>query len=220
MTRRLGVVVVLAVAIALALGILAGSLLAQPSRFAVPADTSVDAGFARDMQAHHSQAVELARLVRDRTQDEDVRTLALDILLTQQNQAGQMAGWLDTWGLDQSAGREPMAWAPDHGGAHGGGHGADGSTDAVGFAAMPGWVPREDMARLQAAEGEEAERLFLELMIPHHIGGVDMAEIAVEGADAPQVRSLAESIVASQTAEIEVLESMLAERGGSVEAAG
>ena len=211
MTRRLTVVVTLLVATALALGVLVGSVLLRPSTFAVPADTSVDAGFARDMQAHHGQAVELARIVRDRTDDDDVRTLALDILLTQQNQAGQMAGWLETWGLAQSSRQEPMAWAGAHGHGHDGGSG-----DAGGFAAMPGWVDRDDMARLESAEGVEAERIFLELMVPHHEGGVEMAEIAVEEAAGRQVRTLAESIVASQTAEIAVLERMLAERGGPV----
>lgn len=208
MTRRTAVVAIL-VATALALGIGLGSVLVRQSPYAVPADTSVDAGFARDMQAHHAQAVELARLVRDRTDDEEVRTLALDILLTQQNQAGQMAGWLATWGLPQSAGREPMAWASGEGHTH-----DDAADGATGFAAMPGWVSTEDLRRLADAEGVEAERLFLELMIPHHEGGVEMAEIAVAGAQGRQVRTLAESIVRSQTSEITVLEQMLAERGG------
>jgi uncharacterized protein (DUF305 family) len=209
-TRRLGVVVALLSATALALGVLLGSVVARPSPFAVPADTSVDAGFARDMQAHHGQAVELARLVRDRTDDEEVRTLALDIMLTQDNQAGQMAGWLETWGLDQSSAQEPMAWATALGHAH--------ETDdgAVGFAAMPGWVDRADMTRLENADGVEAERIFLELMIPHHQGGVEMAQLAVDEAQGRQVRTLAASIVKSQTAEIRVLQSMLDARGGPV----
>ena len=211
MTRRAAVVALVA-ATALALGVLLGTTLVRRPTFVVPTDTSVDAGFARDMQAHHGQAVELARMVRDRTDDEDVRTLALDILLTQQNQSGQMAGWLDTWGLPQSSGQEPMAWAGGH--AHG--DGGDDPDAPTGFAAMPGWVSTEDMARLADAEGTEAERLFLELMIPHHHGGVEMAEAAVDDAEAPQVRRLAESIVRSQTSEITVLEEMLEERGGPV----
>lgn len=51
-------------------------------------------GFARDMAAHHAQAVEMAVLVRDRTNDPTMRQLALDILLTQQAQIGQIRGWL------------------------------------------------------------------------------------------------------------------------------
>jgi uncharacterized protein (DUF305 family) len=208
-TRRAAAVVALLVAVALALGVLVGANLGRPSTFAVPADPSVDAGFARDMQAHHGQAVELARMVRDRTEDEEVRTLALDILLTQQNQAGQMGGWLDTWGLPRSTTQEPMAWAGDH--QHGT---SSDDPDATGLAAMPGWVSTDDMARLREAEGTEAERLFLQLMIPHHHGGVEMAQMAVDDAQAPQVRRLAESIIESQTGEITVLEEMLEERGG------
>jgi uncharacterized protein (DUF305 family) len=209
-TRRVVAIVAILVAAALAVGVLIGSMLVRQSTFAVPADTSVEAGFARDMQAHHTQAVDLSRMVRDSTDDEEVRTLALDILLTQQNQAGQMAGWLATWGLPQSSSRPPMAWA--------GGHDHSGSDDAgaAGFEAMPGWVSTEDRARLEAAEGVEAERLFLQLMIPHHRGGVEMAEMALETAEAPQVRSLAGSIVRSQRAEITVLETMLEARGGPV----
>jgi uncharacterized protein (DUF305 family) len=211
-TRRVTVVVALLVATALAVGVLVGSVLVRQSPYAVPADTSVDAGFARDMQPHHSQAVELSRMIRDRTDDEEVRTLALDIMLTQNNQAGQMAGWLETWGLSQASDRAPMAWAPE-----GHGHGGTTSDDPdapQGLAAMPGWVSSEDMARLDAAEGVDAERLYLELMIPHHVGGVEMAELAVESAQGEQVRALAESIVRSQRSEITVLESMLDERGG------
>ena len=65
-------------------------------------DFGADAGFARDMQTHHAQAVEMAFLVRDRTDDAEVRTVAYDIITSQQQQAGQMYGWLVQWGLDQT----------------------------------------------------------------------------------------------------------------------
>ena len=211
MTRRLVVVASLLVATALAVGVLLGSVLVRQSPYAVPADTSVDAGFARDMQAHHAQAVELSRMVRDRTDDEEVRVLALDILLTQNNQAGQMAGWLETWGLPQTSDRPVMAWAGE-----GHAHGTASDDGAQGLAAMPGWVSSEDLARLDAAEGVEAERLYLQLMIPHHEGGVEMARLAQDDAQGAQVRALARSIVTSQRAEIAVLEQMLEARGGPV----
>jgi uncharacterized protein (DUF305 family) len=213
-TRRSVAVAALLVGVALAVGVLIGSLLVRQSPYAVPADTSVDAGFARDMQAHHAQAVELSRIVRDRTDDEEVRQLALDIMLTQNGQAGQMSGWLATWGLSQTSDRPVMAWAGEE---HQHAPAPDEDGDAPqGLAAMPGWVSSEDLARLDAAQGVEAERLYLELMIPHHEGGVEMAEIAVEEAQGRQVRALAESIVRSQTAEITVLRSMLDERGGEL----
>lgn len=204
-----GALAVAAVAL-LAVGALAGALLARQPALAAAAEGSVEAGFARDMQAHHAQAVELAVLVRDRSTDEEVRTVALDILLTQQNQIGQMAGWLTTWGLPAASADAPMAWMTgDHE------HAATASADgATGYAAMPGWVSRDDLARLAAAEGDDADLLFLELMIPHHEGGVAMAEYAVEHARRPQVVALARAVVTSQERELTVLHDMLDARGG------
>jgi uncharacterized protein (DUF305 family) len=64
-----------------------------------PGEGSAEAGFARDMTVHHAQAVEMSEIVRDRTESEQMRTLATDIALTQQAQIGRMGGWLDVWGL-------------------------------------------------------------------------------------------------------------------------
>lgn len=62
-----------------------------------PGENSPEAGFARDMMMHHAQAVDMATLLRDRTEDPEMRQLALDIMLTQQAQIGQMQGWLAVW---------------------------------------------------------------------------------------------------------------------------
>lgn len=213
--RGHGRVVLAVVALAaLVLGALAGALLARQPALAAAAEGSVDAGFARDMQAHHAQAVDLAVLVRDRSTDDEVRTVALDILLTQQNQIGQMAGWLSTWGLPAAASEPPMAWMAGTGHGHGTAGGTAG--DAAGYAAMPGWVSRADLARLTAATGAEADRLFLQLMIPHHQGGVEMAAYAVEHAQRPQVVALARTVVTSQERELTALQDMLEARGGPV----
>ncbi|WP_263118213.1 DUF305 domain-containing protein [Cellulomonas fimi] len=204
------VVLILLVA-TLAVGALIGALLARQPALAVPAEGSVDAGFARDMQAHHAQAVQLAVLIRDRSTDEEVRTVALDILLTQQNQIGQMAGWLSTWGLPAASSTAPMAWMTD--GSHA--HTASAATGS--YADMPGWVSGADLARLTAADGTEADRLFLQLMIPHHEGGVQMAQYAVDHARMPQVVALANGVVTFQEKELTVLHDMLTARGGPVD---
>jgi uncharacterized protein (DUF305 family) len=219
--------IAVAVVAALAVGALIGGILVRQPPQTVAVEGSVDVGFARDMQVHHAQAVQLAVLLRDRSTDEEVRTVALDILLTQQNQIGQMAGWLSTWGLPAATVDEPMAWMStgEHGhsagaaagststGSSGDETGAAGAT-ATGYAAMPGWVSTEDMARLEAATGSDADRLFLQLMIPHHVGGVEMAEYAAENARQPQVRTLARGIVTAQDRELVALRDMLAARGG------
>ncbi|MGL5865687.1 MAG: DUF305 domain-containing protein [Dermatophilaceae bacterium] len=173
-----------------------------------PSDTSVDAGFARDMQTHHAQAVQMALLVRDRTDDEPLRTIAYDIATSQQQQLGQMYGWLVQWGLPQTASEPPMAWMQRHGHDMGG---ADRSGN--GTATMPGMATDEQLDQLAAADGVAAERLFLTLMIAHHRGGVEMAEVARSNARTDEVRTLATAISEAQEAEIALLRSLLSTRG-------
>ncbi len=186
---------------ALLVGVL-GTLWVVQARTAAPTDFGADAGFAREMQTHHAQAVEMAFLVRDRSQEDEVRTVAFDIITSQQQQAGQMYGWLVQWGLDQTGSRPPMAWV---GGEHAAAHtGPDGS--------MPGMATPAQLAELKAATGVEAERIFLRLMINHHTGGVAMAQAAVAQARTPEVRTLAGAIAAAQTSEIALLQQMLAAR--------
>jgi uncharacterized protein (DUF305 family) len=89
-----------------------------------PVEGSADVGFARDMQAHHAQAVEMSMLIRDRSTDPAVRTMAYDIALTQPHQGGQMFAWLREWDLPPSSAAEPMAWMHAPGTRHHGTHGA------------------------------------------------------------------------------------------------
>jgi uncharacterized protein (DUF305 family) len=171
----------------------------------VPAEGSAEAGFARDMSTHHAQAVQMAELIRTRTEDAELRTIAADIALTQQAQIGWMSGWLDVWGLPAHSSADPMAWMHDDGaGAMAMDDG--GRADTV---PMPGMAAGAELARLRDAEGVAAERLFLRLMIDHHRGGVDMAEAVLERSDNVQVRRLADAIVVSQEAEITAMRELL-----------
>lgn len=54
-----------------------------------PAEGSPEVSFERDMAAHHDQAVEMAVILRERGTDEQLRAIALDIILTQLAQSGQ-----------------------------------------------------------------------------------------------------------------------------------
>jgi uncharacterized protein (DUF305 family) len=163
-----------------------------------PGERSVDVGFARDMGIHHAQAVVLADLVRDRTDDEAVRLLAGDIAHTQQAQIGEMRGWLDAWGRPPTTVRPQMEWM---------GHGV-----AAGQR-MPGMASDAEIAQLTAAKGKAAEVLFLQLMIRHHQGGRHMAELAASSAAEPFVRALARGMLESQAAEVEYMQDLLRGRG-------
>ena len=162
---------------------------------APPGDDSVDVGFARDMSAHHAQAVEMAELIRGRTEDARIAAMASDIALTQQAQLGRMQGWLALWDQPQTVVGPRMAWM---------GHPVDGP--------MPGMATRAELTTLAESEGEDAERLFLELMIDHHLAGIDMANMAAAEAAVPDVRRLAEAMAAGQEAEVDALRALLSER--------
>ncbi|WP_035776161.1 DUF305 domain-containing protein [Arthrobacter sp. H5] len=184
-----------------ALAFTAGRVAAAPQH---PGTNSADAGFARDMQVHHTQAVEMSLLVRDRTDDDVVRAIAYDIATTQQHQVGQMYSWLESWGLPQSTAAQRMQWmeGTDH---HPGG-GEDMLTEE---GLMPGMATPEQMEELPTASGEDAERLYLELMITHHTAGVDMAQAGVDLAEQQQVRRLAETMVTAQQSEIQAMQDLL-----------
>jgi uncharacterized protein (DUF305 family) len=148
--------------------------------------------------------------VRDNTDDPAVRTIAYDIALTQRQQIGQMYAWLDLWGLSQSSQNPTMSWMSDDSG-HDMEHMDD--NEPVSASLMPGMATPEEMNELRAARGEDAEILFLQLMIRHHMGGIEMAQYAADHAEVEQVRQLAETMATSQTAEIGAMNDMLVERG-------
>ena len=190
-----------------AAGVLLGLVL-DPEGTTFPRDDSAAAGFARDMQAHHAQAVEMSMIVRDRTDDPEIRTLAYDIALGQQQQIGQMFAWLQLWGLPQTGNDSSMAWAmAAHPGAT-----SDPGSGATMDHAMPGMVPVGDAQKLTTLEGREAEVWFLNRMIEHHRGGVAMAQAALRFELPDEVKRLADTIVQAQTAEIEALSSLLTQR--------
>ena len=210
---------------AVAIGFLVGSWRAAA---AAPSDNSAEAGFARDMQTHHGQAVQMALAIRDRTNDPALRTLTYDIITSQQQQSGQMFGWLAQWGLSQTSSEPPMSWMSRSGA---------GEQDTAAMAtsppssamrdmpastampdmpastAMSGMASAADVSRLQTLPVPQAEVLFLRLMITHHQAGVAMAKAVQPLTDRPEVLALARAIVQAQTAEISALQSLLAARG-------
>lgn len=213
---RLLVAAGLAALLLLTGGIAVGRLTA-PSAALPPSTTSAEAGFARDMQTHHLQAVEMAMIIRSTTGDPALLTLSYDIATSQAQQAGQMFGWLSVWGLPPASPEPAMTWmtrpGPD-GSTHGhGGGDAEGDVSAhVPGEPMPGLATSAQLAELRAADGKAADELFLTLMIAHHVGGVGMAEALLERSDDAVATGLARGIVNSQQGEIDYMQQLLATR--------
>lgn len=165
-----------------------------------PGTASADAGFARDMQAHHAQAVQMSMLIQDRSSNEQVLAMAYDIALTQQHQIGQMHSWLEQWNLPQTTSAPPMAWmqSDEHR-----------QMNDKGAMTMPGMAPPRKLDQLQTATGQEADRLYLSLMIDHHRGGVAMAKAALQKASTQRVHDFAQKLIIAQTAEINAMKELL-----------
>jgi uncharacterized protein (DUF305 family) len=149
---------------------------------------AADEMFVIGMIPHHEQALSMAQLLLDKDGvDARVVALAERILAAQQPEIDLMNGWLEDWGVD-----------PDMGGMEGMDHG-DG-----------GMMSDEDMAALESASGAEASSLFLEQMIQHHQGAIDMAERELANGQNPDVLDLAQKIRDDQSAEIAEMQELLA----------
>nr|WP_221194796.1 DUF305 domain-containing protein [Hoyosella altamirensis] len=173
-----------------------------------PAPSAVDIGFLQDMSVHHHQATEMSAAILTTTEDAEVRNLAFDILTGQENQIGQMHGWLQIWDEPLLPLNGFMGWMDPDDEDHAG-H----MDHSEPMGQMPGMASPAEMAQLRAAQGTERDVLFLQLMLRHHDGGIPMMEYAIEHADVPVVRNIASSMLDGQTKEIGLITMMLDQRG-------
>lgn len=143
-----------------------------------------DVTFAQMMIVHHRQAIEMSDVLLAKSGiDPEVRQLAEEIKTAQQPEIDTMTQWLKAWGRPTDGGMSGM----------------DG-----------GGMTDQQMEQLQAADGAQAQRLFLEGMIAHHKGAVAMAQAQVSNGKNPDAIKLAQSIIATQNAEIQTMQALLA----------
>jgi uncharacterized protein (DUF305 family) len=167
----------------------------------IPADAAfnaTDVGFAQGMIPHHGQAIEMADMALDRSDDADVIRLATAIKAAQQPEIDELSTWLEGW--DQVVPDQDMGADHDMGGTSG--------------MMMGGMMSSADMERLDAARGSEFDRMWLEMMIQHHEGAIDMANDEIEGGKFAAAKRMATSIVASQQAEIDEMEGLISALSG------
>lgn len=157
-----------------------------------PAHTEADVEFMQMMTLHHDQAITMTGWVDERTTDRDIRLLAERMRISQEDELDFMASWL------QDRGTPLRGDHADHGGGM----------------MMPGMLTEEQLDRLEAADGEEFDRLFLEYMIQHHSGALEMvADLwASDGGQEPAIGQFARHVEGDQGIEITRMQSMLAER--------
>jgi uncharacterized protein (DUF305 family) len=166
---------------------------ASPSADAETTVNDADVEFAAGMLPHHRQAIEMSALAADRAADPRVKELAARIEDAQGPEIATLTGWLAEWGVEEDAA------GMDH--------------DRMGHG-EGGMMSEQDMRALMRASGTEFDRLFLEQMIAHHRGAVEMATVeAAEGRD-PDAIPMAEAIRDTQNAEIAEMQALLDELAG------
>lgn len=211
-------VLVVGIVIALLLGIVIGlwvqGKIADTSSGTSSAE-SVDIGFAQDMSVHHGQAVEMSSLALVNATDPAIRTLAFDVVTTQQSQIGMMQGWLTLWDRPARSSGGYMEWMPmpsvsmDHSMPGMSTAQSDAEATAV---SMPGMATSAELAELRALPAPAFEIRYLQLLLRHHQGGIPMAQYAADNAALPAVTNLARQIAVTQQAESTALQNLLADR--------
>jgi uncharacterized protein (DUF305 family) len=150
-----------------------------------------DVSFATGMIPHHEQAVELAALVPDRSTNPEVIALATQISGAQEPEINTMKAFLVQW--NENPGDETAN----------GGHAGHGGM------AMSGMVDDTTMTKLETLKGAEFDTLWLQSMISHHQGAIEMAKAEVANGQNVDAKQLAQTIIDAQQAEITQMQKML-----------
>jgi len=137
--------------------------------------------FASMMIPHHSQAVTMSELALANSTNPEITSLATAIRDAQAPEIKQMQSW-----LDQS----------DYSGTH------------AGHMDMGGMLSDEELAELSTAKGSSFDRLFLEGMIAHHEGAIDMLSM-IKNSTNSEVKKLYADILTGQSAEIKTMKALL-----------
>ncbi|MGA0877658.1 MAG: DUF305 domain-containing protein [Ilumatobacteraceae bacterium] len=150
-------------------------------------ETDADVMFAQMMIPHHEQAIELADLALNPAtgSSAEVQELARAIKAAQDPEIAFMKEWLTDGGHSLTA---------DDGVDH--------------SSMMKGMLTLEELDSLRQLTGSEFDTAWIEAMIAHHEGAIDMAQTVVQDGDDPEIAALAESIGQSQSSEIEILRSL------------
>ena len=160
-----------------------------------------DVLFMQDMIPHHNQAVQMAALVADRTNRQELLDVAGRIDASQVDEIEFMKQWLSERGEDVPDPTEHDAMHTSH--------------------TMAGMASPAQMAELAQVEGTDFDRLFLQLMIAHHEGAVKMVEELLEqpgSAYDPVLFEFTNDVTNDQTSEIERMNAMLASLSGDARA--
>lgn len=144
------------------------------------ASAPYDLQFIDTMTAHHSGAIEMAKMVDGRTQNAELKKFAAQIIKDQEKEIAEMKEWREKWFKGA-----PRAFNLE----------------------MPGMEDsfEMDMSKLSNSKDKAFDLAFIEMMTPHHEGAVAMAKEALQKSEKPEIKTLAGQIIKAQEAEIKMM---------------
>lgn len=160
------------------------------------ADTSIDAIFIENMIPHHEDAIEMSELALELARTEEVKTLATSIITTQQEEITTMRAWYETWFKKEVPKNSPeyiTGYSMMHGGM------------MMGNSAMG----RNGINMDDLKESETFDKEYLTQMIPHHESAIMMAYMLLRTTQREEMKTLAQSIIETQSAEIAHMQNLL-----------
>lgn len=170
---------------------------ATTSEVSTTEHNDADVEFASTMLQHHAQALSMVDLTSDRPLDPEVQQLAEQIRDAQAPEIETFTDWLIDWD------EEVPETVRDHSNA---GHDMG---ESMNDESMPGMMTSDDMGALEDASDADFQTMWLEMMVEHHEGAVEMAKAEQGDGQFKPAVDLAGDIVESQTAEVETMRSIL-----------
>jgi len=167
----------------------------NPTHQGMEKSTEVDKTFIEMMIPHHQGAVEMAQMAVDRAKNTEVKKLAESIIKDQNREVQQMQTWYKQW-----YGKEVPTTSMDMQMHHGMGQ------EMMVVMQHQEMMDKEMMAALQNTSN--FDRNFLRQMTNHHQMALMMAGMVVDSAVHPETRKLAQSVIQSQSAEIEKMQQL------------
>lgn len=149
----------------------------------VPASTAAaayDLQFLDSMSKHHQMAIDMAKAGHDKFMHTELKDMAKKMVEDQERETAQMKEWRGQW-YPGTAPAESMQ--------------------------MPGMASMNmDMSHMQMASGKQLDLMFIDMMIPHHQGAIEMARDAMAKAEHQEIKDLAQKMITEQQKEIDQLQ--------------
>jgi uncharacterized protein (DUF305 family) len=139
-----------------------------------------DLQFIDTMKSHHQTAVQMGQMAQQKASDAKIKAFGRNAADDQTREVQQMEEWRRQWYPN----------APDAQ-----------NMQLPGAASMS-----MDMSHMQSMSGPAFDMMFVDMMIPHHQGAIEMSRDALQKAQRKEVRDFARQVITKQEKEITELQ--------------